>query len=397
MLHYGVISICIDSLFLQHYSGDELTRVWLLTALLTLLCVHVYNSYNHRYRIITLLVIACAATAIPVALALLAYQAGVVWSLVLLKAWKDTYIIVLVQMFWSFASLVFSFEKAKDIYGKLLAVSTAGTVAGYGLSALLAQHISTIVAAWCCLPVLIACCPFVWYLRQMTESGAEKSPVAGVREIRSGFDVVWHSRYLFPLLLLTLAAKTVLTFVDYEFNVFVKQAYADTDVRTVFTSHMRILISTLAVVLQVIFIPLVHTVGLGVLFFAVPVLMGMGMLLYIVYPLVSIVSVCIINKSLDYSLLRLCRELLYVPLNRDEKTKGKACIDILIFRLSKGSSSLLLMVILQLQGGAYLPFMTMGIEMIWLLLAMVIMWRFHALRREKRTAAIAPAQLPSLA
>ncbi|MEM7402765.1 MAG: Npt1/Npt2 family nucleotide transporter [Myxococcota bacterium] len=389
MLHYGIISICVDSLFLQHYNGEDLTRVWLLTALMTLVCVQIYNSYTHRYRIITLLTISCIVAAIPVIAALFAYRYGIVGALLFLKAWKDTYIIVLVQMFWSFASLIFSFDTAKNIYGRLLAVSTAGTVVGYGFSALLAQHINTLVAAWCCLPMLLVCCPLVWYLRQVA---GEKPPVRHVRRaIHSGFDVVWHSRYLFLLLLVTLAAKTVITFIDYELNVFMKEVYSNTDDRTVFTSQIRFYISTLAILLQVVFTPLVRTMGLAVLFFATPIFMGVSMLLHVVYPLLSIVMVYVVSKSLDYSLLRLCRELLYVPLSRDEKTRGKACIDVLIFRLSKGSSSLLLMAILQLQGQFYLPFVTMAIEVAWLLLAGAIMWRFYALQRDKKRGCIVPA------
>ncbi|MEM7403618.1 MAG: hypothetical protein AAF310_06445 [Myxococcota bacterium] len=56
---------------------------------MTLICVQIYNSYNHRYRIVTLLMITCVIVAIPVVAALFAYWYGYVAFLRLAARQKE--------------------------------------------------------------------------------------------------------------------------------------------------------------------------------------------------------------------------------------------------------------------------------------------------------------------
>lgn len=379
MLHYGVLCVCVDSLFLRHYSSDRLTQVWLLTAGLTVAAVHLYNRVNHRVRVITLLGIAGVGTGVLDLALLAAYTAGWSGAVFALKAWKDTYIIVLVQMFWSFTALIFSFDKAKRTYGRLLAVGTFGTLTGHAAAGMLAARVGTQVMAWWSLPLLAACAGPTWVLWR---AGHEVvPPPRDPAHVKTSFHVVWHSRYLFPLLLLMLVAKTSITFLDYEFTAFVQQNYPNTDARTAFIGNIRVLITALAAALQLGFGLLIQGLGLGLVFLSVPLLMGASLLAHMATTAITVASVYVSSKTLDYSLLRLGRELLYVKLNRDEKTKGKACIDVLIFRLSKGSSALLLMALLHVGAGAYIPHAVMLLQLLWFALALVIVTRIHGLTR----------------
>ncbi|MEM7495030.1 MAG: Npt1/Npt2 family nucleotide transporter [Myxococcota bacterium] len=376
MLHYGLLCVCVDSLFLRHYHSDRLTHVWLLTACFTLAAVHLYNRVNHRTRVITLLGIAGISTGVLNLALLAAYGAGWSGAVFALKAWKDTYIIVLVQMFWSFAALIFSFDKAKRTYGWLLAVGTIGTLTGHAVAGMLVSRVGTHAMAWWSLPALAACAGPAWHLWRTGHEGMP--PPRDPARVSTSFHVVWRSRYLFPLLLLMLVAKTSITFLDYEFNAFVQQTYPDTDARTAFTGNIRVLITALAAALQLGFAPLIQGLGLGAVFASVPILMGASMLAHMATAAITVASVYVSGKTLDYSLLRLGRELLYVKLNRDEKTKGKACIDVLIFRLSKGGSALLLMALLHVGADTYIPHAVILLQLLWFALALVIVRRWAA-------------------
>jgi ATP/ADP translocase len=58
-------------------------------------------------------------------------------------------------------------------------------------------------------------------------------------------------------------------------------------------------------------------------------------------------------KSIDFSLLGVIREMLYVPLKLDEKFRAKAIIDVFAYRSAKAIVSLGTL-ILQLVAGIYL-------------------------------------------
>ena len=57
------------------------------------------------------------------------------------------------------------------------------------------------------------------------------------------------------------------------------------------------------------------------------------------------VVVKVASKSLDYSIFRAAKELLYLPLSQAEKTQGKALIDMLTYRVAKGGASVLLLIL----------------------------------------------------
>ena len=54
------------------------------------------------------------------------------------------------------------------------------------------------------------------------------------------------------------------------------------------------------------------------------------------------------SKAFDYSLFRSAKEMLYIPLSYEEKTRGKALIDMLAYRVAKGGASLLVAAMLAL-------------------------------------------------
>ena len=59
-------------------------------------------------------------------------------------------------------------------------------------------------------------------------------------------------------------------------------------------------------------------------------------------------------KSLDYSLFRVAKELLYIPLDYEHKYKAKAFIDMFLYRFAKAPASLLLKGLLLIFGAGHL-------------------------------------------
>jgi len=75
-----------------------------------------------------------------------------------------------------------------------------------------------------------------------------------------------------------------------------------------------------------------------------PVSQIVGSMLLIRMPLLDIAAaVGVIRYALNYSTGRAVRELLFTPLNHDEKYQGKGFIDTLVFRAGDGLSSVLLL------------------------------------------------------
>lgn len=378
MGHYGILCICVDSLFLKHYKSSQLPVIWLTTSFVTIVINTLYNRFNHRYSIILLLYVSCTTAMFSIILALLLYQAGFTSAIFILTFWKDTYFVVLVEMFWSFSALVVSLSSAKRTYGWMMALGTISIATAYMLTSVLTARIGTIAAVWCAVPVLATCCLLALYLYR---TSADKVPAAkSKKSVQNGFQVLWNSQYLLPLFGLMMMAKISIIFIDFEFNHYVQDAYPDTDARTVFTGNVRGLISGLAMLFQLLFGFAIRIFGFSTIFLSIPLVMAATIGLHMMIPWYTIVITRITSKTLDYSFLKLCREMLYIPLNRDEKTKGKSWIDVLMFRLSGGVSSLMLMALLHIGARAYITQVTLTIQLCWFCIAFIIAHRYQKLQ-----------------
>ena len=81
-----------------------------------------------------------------------------------------------------------------------------------------------------------------------------------------------------------------------------------------------------------------------------------------------------VNKGLDYSLFRTSKELLYRPMSYQEKTQGKAAVDVFGYRVAKGGASGLLVA---LSGLVALVAVATAIGIgLWLVLALILAARF---------------------
>jgi AAA family ATP:ADP antiporter len=83
--------------------------------------------------------------------------------------------------------------------------------------------------------------------------------------------------------------------------------------------------------------PILHFLGLLLSLLLVPAIMGAGSFAFFFLPTMTVLfGTRVANKSLTYSLFRAAKEILYIPLTYIEKYKGKAVIDMFIYRFAKG-------------------------------------------------------------
>jgi len=71
--------------------------------------------------------------------------------------------------------------------------------------------------------------------------------------------------------------------------------------------------------------------------------------------------------------------MLYIPLSYMEKTRGKALIDILVYRTAKSSAALLMIFLLAMGLAAYAMHIVLGLMVVWILLAVLIVKRYKSI------------------
>lgn len=364
---YELVRSPIESLFLAEYSSDYLPRVWLLVAAGAIAVTTVYNRFARTAPIGRLLRGSILASI--GALSLLMPARELLGPLVLyaLYVWKDVYIVLLVEAFWTLANSSFGKGTAKWVYGVFCAAGSFGAMAANGLGGRVALAYGSEAEVWLCIPALLV----AWGISFAVPAPASERANPSVRApTGDGLRVLRSSKPLLAMLVMVLAVQLVVTLVDFEFQRAAEAAFSDTDRRTAALHNVYFWISTGALVMQLLSGVVLKVVGVGGTLLAIPVTIALTIMGLLVSPVFAMAAAAkVLGKVFDYSLFRTAKEVLYIGMGRRERTEGKALVDILTYRVAKGGASLVLQLLVVLGALSLAPWLALVFVGAWLVAA----------------------------
>lgn len=387
MVSYSIARPATESLFLEAHSADQLPVVWLLLAVFVTITVAGYSRLMARLELLRLFGGTSLASGLVLA-ALLACRAADVPNVhYALYLWKDIYIVLLVETFYSYANAVFPIQTARWVYGLFGVISSLGSLAGNLAVGPLAEEIGTATTLWVILPVTalmwLICIPF------SRAAGVVRPPeeaTEAVLNFSEALRAVRGSSYLLLLVVLIAVIQVVVTLVDWEFNWMVHEAFPDTDERTSVIGQVYAALSVMTILLHALTGPVLRLLGVPLVLLTVPALLGLGVVVFMVAPrFLSAALLKVASKCFDYTIFRAAKESLYIPLSYDEKTQGKSIVDVLSYRVAKGGASMLLMGLKQLSTRlasigvvALVSPLVLALVALWIGLTVVVARRFRA-------------------
>lgn len=371
MFSYSLARPATESMFLEAHSSDALPTVWLLVAVVITLSVAAYNRFVAGVELLKLYGVTAAISAVVLLLLLGCLKAGMPGVHFLLYTWKDVYIVVLVEIFYSFANTVFPIRTARWVYGIFGAVGAVGGILGNLSVGWIASEFGSESALWVTLPLLVVtwlgCIPY----SRAAGVGVRAVVAPGASNLKAAMKVVSRSRYLVLVLILIALVQLTITLVNFEFTRVLEHVYPDKDVRTGIIGEVYAVISFITVAMHLSTGPFLRLVGIPMALLLVPLMMsGVVGALLIARQFTTAAILKITSKCLDYTWFRAAKECLYIPLDYTDTTMGKSVVDMFTYRIAKGATSLLL-----------LGLIAVGVEgvVVWLILASTVVWLFVAL------------------
>lgn len=375
---YSFARPCIDSMFLEHYSASDLPSAWLIVSILSALIIGFYNKFNQRYAILRLYGIISIFCAAILSVLLASYFLGFVPAVFMLYVWKEIYMVVLMETYWSFADIVFSVSTARFTYGMAMAICSLGGILGNLVVGSLASVIGTKWILLFLIFLLLAGLAISYLANSISDEKPKPSKKAP--KIDVGLKTLLSSKYLVPLAILACIAQVATGLIDFQFNDMLQENYLNLDRRTEALGYIHATVNIIGIVIQLLMAPILKIFGVANTFLSVPFLLSAMLIGFVLYPTFAIMQVLkIANKALDYSIFRGAKEILYIPLSREEKTQGKGIIDIFMYRLARGMSSLVLMVLVAVNLTDYVIETTLALLLAWFFLALVIGKRYNGL------------------
>ena len=152
---YAIARPATESLFLGAHGADSLPLAWLLVGLGSLAVVLVYNRFAATTDLVKIFGATSAISGIMLVAILSALAADLPGTLWVLYLWKDLYIVVLIEVFWSFANSTVPQERAKWWYGLFCVLGSLGGMAGNLGVGWLASATSTESSLWAVVVLLV--------------------------------------------------------------------------------------------------------------------------------------------------------------------------------------------------------------------------------------------------
>ncbi len=266
--------------------------------------------------------------------------------------WVNLFALFAVSMFWSFMNDVFSVGQSRRLYAIIGYGGLFGGLFGGLLTSALVKEIGTsnlFILASLLLYPSIWCMKFIHSNHYQPagvpdDNGKPNKPAHPPRPW-DGFSQVIATPVLIFMALEMFTYTFSSTMFFQQFNHMVETTFAnDLNGRTEFVAGIYNRINSISLFTQFFVTRLLMSFAnpvYGLLLLNFIQVAGSIAMLFV--PSLSIVSwTLIIRYALNYSTGRALRELIYIPLSREQKYQGKGFIDTVVFRLGDGISSLML-------------------------------------------------------
>ena len=262
---------------------------------------------------------------------------------------KEFYIVLLIEQYWSYINSSVTPTTAKKVNGPVTGIAGIGGAIGGWMVGLSAESFGTeamvLCAAIALLPAaLVANHTYVFH-------GEPDMPPADKSQGHLALNLFRENKMLLSLLAVVLASQVIAAVLDFKFQGILSEEYAgEPDKETAFQGWFWGTLNTSVLLLQFVFAPLLLAfVSLRLVHLMMPLIHLAAITVAIIEPTLLTVGVAFfLFKAFDYSIFRAAKEVLYVPLGFDERYRVKEVIDVFGYRTGKGGSSVVIAVLQRL-------------------------------------------------
>ena len=338
---YEFIRSVSSSLFIDAYGAENLPRGMVAVPLSMLVMLYCYGRLLSWQGATRALVVTSLFSAVLILGCYAALSRGMHFAAAVIYVFREAYIVIIIEQFWSFVNSVLTTEQAKRINGPFCAVASIGSYVGGMLVSRWAVALGSEVLLLFTAASLVPTAIFGVIAYKLGGEPEPSTEEAGGRLGHLGVKILFRSRYLIFIGVLILSTQVVSTVLDLRFNGLAELEISDKDTRTAFFGGVYGNLGLAAGVLQLLVVPLaLRFIALRYIHVSIPIVhLVSGLVLTMSPSLRTATAAYTIFKALDYSLFRAGKELFYMPLSYDARYRAKQIIDSFGYRFSKGGSA----------------------------------------------------------
>ncbi|MBF0360737.1 MAG: hypothetical protein HQK49_06985 [Oligoflexia bacterium] len=337
-------------LFKNAYSTEDLPYVLALTPLVLLPLLYIYNLLLKKFGPQKTLFLSTLLSALIFLVLHQLMQFKWRWPAAMLYVFREGYIVLLVEQYWSFINSSIQRRDAKKLNGIIMAIAGIGGIAGglavHNSSQVLGTSNLIIISA------LITMFSFIpaYFAYSRTSITVLKKKELPAKKDGLGISFILQEKTLFWIFMIVVFCQFYSVVVYLNFEAEMQRAYPKPDEQTSFAGLFYAYANTFALVSQLILAPiLLSKIRPAIIHLIIPLLHICTLVFIFIYPSVTAAaSAFLIFKATEYSIFRSAKEILYIPFPDDVRFRTKEFIDIFCHRVSKSSISIVIAICKQL-------------------------------------------------
>lgn len=372
-----------DALFLSVFDASMLSKMYLPQAAALIVTGLIFQKFAHLVRLDRLISWLIPSITVLVILSRIGVWLGQYWVLPVIYVAYDVFNFLMVVCFWQFATSVLDQRKVKRTIGLVGSGGIVGGIlSGFGLKALVpwigtanliymyaALQILALVAVWAL--IRISGDPAVIFARSskvsMSSSATKKRQVQREEGL---FHSVPHLRYV---AVMSAALILALTFIDYQFKVFLKEELTS-DALAGFMGSFYGFAGLLALFIQVFVAgKLLTRFGVMIAILVFPVVLLMGSVGVLLMPILAMsVLVKGSDKVIGDTIHSSVNQLIMFPISPEWRGKAKSFLDGIVRNGAKGLAAVSLIVLAPLLSVSEFSFVVIGLLVVCIVAAIKV-------------------------
>jgi AAA family ATP:ADP antiporter len=338
---YEFIRSTSTSLFIEAYGSGGLPYAMTAVPLALGLLLYVYGRILSLLGARKALMATTLFSAGVFAAAFAALSVDFKPATALLYVYREAYIVVLVEQYWSLINSTLSADEAKIYNGPIIGCASIGPI----IAGLLLNRYAQIFGTEAFLLLASASLlPAAFLSLTAYRLAGEPRPVGSQSRGGQGdlnLTLFKSSKTLVLLAAIVGLSQVLATMLSLRFYGLLEAGVAAKDARTAYLGGFWSTVNTASFILQFVFTPFVMRIArLRTIHLAIPAIHFAACLYLLLNPsLPAAAAALLLFKGMDYSFFRASKEILYIPLSFDARYRAKQVIDSFTYRLAKGGTA----------------------------------------------------------
>jgi AAA family ATP:ADP antiporter len=351
-----IVKPTVNALFLNQLGADNLPYAYLLVALVAVLTTYFYNKILKNNTLVKVAVYSLIvfSAAFLILGAILHFKLVNHIVLYFYYLFVSLFAVIATSQFWMFANMVFNTREAKRLFGFIGAGAIAGGIFGGYLTSIIAASFGNKAVMVLAALLILFNIPI---LRKIYKLRLRKLSIYDRKEYKSNASnvsdsalrLIFKSKHLTYLALITGISVIVAKLVDFQFSDFANRSFRDSDSLASFFGFWFSTFNVIALSIQLLLTNKILTkFGVSTTLLFLPIGVALGSLLFLTFPeLWVLVIIKGLDGSFKQSLNKAAFELSIMPIPLAVKNQAKSFIDVAVDSVATGIAGFLLIFLIR--------------------------------------------------